>query len=145
MSPTATAVLAVIRDEPGDWTVEDIAEITRTHVIDVRRAVYRMRRQGLVAPRAYRLHAHVIDRYGSDAATIVPWWVRADVQRQMIGLVDALIQHGPLSGDSLARSVGAERLSGAHKRALRVLADAGIVSPPSCLWPVASPSPSGEE
>lgn len=130
MTGLQARLLAAIVAEPGEWTADEHADDLGVDRNAALQAVYRLAEAGLVAPRAYRLHAGAqrLLAAGKSHADLVgtAYW-RLDARATALEWV-ARLESGPFFRDD-------RDLSGSDKRVLAHLHHIGIVSPPGCLWP----------
>jgi hypothetical protein len=137
----ADQVMAEVTAHPGSWTAADIAATLKVETDAVKQLVYRKQERGELAPRAYRLHAHVRAkrRAGYSIGRLVS---RSSPRADGLALAKRIVvalERGPLTAKELAQSLGyGDALPGGAKRIIKTLDAFGVVSPPTCLWPVES-------
>ncbi len=133
MKDLSDRLLAIVRNEPGELSIETLGPILEASKSDLRKVARALARDGMLAPRAYRLYSHV------GPATRLGLW-RADGYATAHAIVDSL-RDGPLTAKELAEKNGFDSLPGGWKRALDQLHEYGIVSLSVHLWPTQDSKP----
>jgi DNA-binding IclR family transcriptional regulator len=130
MTDQAIQILWYVLREPGESNVSDVAEIFGYTESEVLSAVYQLSRTGPIAPRAYRLYPHVIERLA--AGETVEQIAGPAATEDHVAILRAA-QSGPLSRDQLAERTGI--VGGTLRRALVDLDRWGYLASSSRLWP----------
>jgi DNA-binding IclR family transcriptional regulator len=123
-------VLGAIRASPGEFSIADLAEEIDEFEADVASEVYQLSRTGHIAPRAYRLYPHVLERLA--AGETVEQIAGPAATEDHVAILRAA-QSGPLSRDQLAERTGLT--GGTLRRALVDLDRWGYLASSSRLWP----------